>query len=189
MSELVREGKVRSIGLCEVSASALRAAHREHPIAAVQSEYSLWSRQVEGEVLPACRELGTPFVAFSPLGRGFLTGAMTKTQVKGLDPAVDLRAHLPRFQDQNVDTNFLLVEQLRALSARLEISMVQVALAWVLGKGRDVHVIPGSTSISHLTENFVAGRVGLPDSTAEEIESVFAPAAVAGDRYPPQLAR
>lgn len=187
MSELVRQGKVGAIGLCEVPAEAIRAAHREHPIAALQSEYSLWSRQVEFDVLPTCRQLGIAFVAFSPLGRGFLTGAMTKAEIQRLDPTVDLRARLPRFQEESVDANLRLVDRLRAIAARLDMPAPKLALAWVLAHGPNVHAIPGSTSVAHLTENFDAGRMQLPESVVEELGTVFAQGAVSGERYPTDL--
>jgi aryl-alcohol dehydrogenase-like predicted oxidoreductase len=180
MAELVRAGKVRHLGLCEVSARTLRRAHKVHPIAALQSEYSLWSRDVEREILPACRELGIGFVAYSPLGRGFLTGAVT-----GADslPADDARRAIPRFQGDNLARNVALLDDLRAIAARHGATSAQVALAWLLAQGPDIVPIPGTKRPTYLAENAAAVRLRL---SAEEIESLgraFAPDRIAGERY------
>src|SRR5262249_15865648 len=141
MADLVREGKVRYLGLSEAGPASLRRAHAVHPIAALQSEYSLWTREPERAVLPACRELGIGFVAFSPLGRGFLTGAVTA--IDALAPN-DVRRKLPRFQEDNLPRNAALLERLEAEAARQGCSATQVALAWLLAKGRDIVPIPGT---------------------------------------------
>lgn len=184
LGELIREGKAGAIGLSEVTGAALEAAHREHPISAVQSEYSLWSRDVERDVAPLCRNLGISFVAFCPLGRGILTGALSKQVIRGLDPAQDLRALLPRFQEEHLDKNLALVERLCHVAAKLGLEPAHVALAWLFSKGEDVHVIPGSTSRAHLTGNFEAGGMVLPEAALAELEAVFALSAVSGGRYP-----
>jgi aryl-alcohol dehydrogenase-like predicted oxidoreductase len=184
LAELVVAGKVRSLGLCEVSTALLRRAHAVHPIAAVQSEYSLWTRDVEKDVMQTCRELAIEFVAFSPLGRGFLTGTVGKEQIRNADPGLDLRTRLPRFSSENIDTNLLLLRQLEQAAAETNASMSQVALAWVLSKGEKVHVIPGTKQVRYLQENFAAREVSLSLRVIQELEQVFTSAAVQGLRYP-----
>jgi aryl-alcohol dehydrogenase-like predicted oxidoreductase len=184
LGELVRRGLVRAIGLCEVTAPTLRAAHATHPVAALQSEYSLWSRDVEAEILPACAELGIAFVAFSPLGRGFLTGALTSERLRDLDPAVDLRALLPRFSTENGDANLALVARFKALCGRLERTPAQVALSWILGRAATVHAIPGSTAHAHLTENFASLEAPLAPAVVAALDELFPPGVARGDRYP-----
>src|SRR5205085_1445317 len=141
MSRLVEEGKVRYLGLSEASAETIRRAHAVHPIAALQSEYSLWSRDVETDVLPACRELGVGFVAYSPLGRGFLTGQFQKPEDL---PENDRRRMFPRFQDENFQRNLRLVERVQEIAARKGCTPAQLALAWVLAQGKDIVPIPGT---------------------------------------------
>jgi aryl-alcohol dehydrogenase-like predicted oxidoreductase len=180
MAELVRQGKVRHLGLCEVSADVIRRAHDVHPIAAVQSEYSLWTRDPEKHVLPAIRQLGIGFVAFSPLGRGFLTGSLTNRE--SIAPN-DFRHSLPRFQPGNFDRNLKLVAHLEELAGRLGATAAQVALAWLLEHG--VTPIPGTRSIVHLEKNLAAVAVKLSRSDVEHLDAVFQPELVAGARYRP----
>ncbi|MCZ1008213.1 aldo/keto reductase [Streptomyces lydicus] len=180
MAELVAAGKVRHLGLSEASAATLRRAHAVHPIAALQSEWSLWTRDLEQEIAPVCRELGIGLVPFSPLGRGFLTGRYTS--VKGL-PESDLRRSQPRFADGNLDQNLAIVEQLDALAAQKGVSAGQLALAWVQHRGDDVVPIPGTRRVKYLEENLGALAIEL---TAEELAAIdaTAPAArIAGTRY------
>ena len=181
MGELVRQGKVLYLGLSEASAATLRRAQAEHPIAALQTEYSLWSRDVEAEILPATRELGVGFVAYSPLGRGFLTGRFSA--VSDL-PANDVRSDYPRFSRENFQHNLRLTERLRELAKRRGATAAQLALAWLLD--RDEHLVPlfGTTSRERLEENLGASAIELTAREREELESVFAPAAIAGARYP-----
>ncbi|MFG2531515.1 aldo/keto reductase [Streptomyces sp. NPDC048516] len=180
MAELVAAGKVRHLGLSEASAATLRRAHAVHPIAALQSEWSLWTRDLEQEIAPVCRELGIGLVPFSPLGRGFLTGRYTS--VKGL-PESDLRRSQPRFADGNLEQNLAIVEQLDALAAQKGVSAGQLALAWVQHRGDDVVPIPGTRRVKYLEENLGALAIEL---TAEELAAIdaAAPAArIAGTRY------
>lgn len=185
MAELVREGKVGAIGLSEVSADALRRAHAVHPIAALQSEYSLWTRDgEENGVLAACGELGIGFVPFSPLGRGFLTGKQFGTE--GLDKN-DFRHCLPRFQAQNLDTNRRLVEAVQQLADARGASAAQMALAWVMAQGEHVVPIPGARRIAHLEDNIAAVDIVLSEAELGDLNAVFAPGRVAGSRYPKRL--
>jgi aryl-alcohol dehydrogenase-like predicted oxidoreductase len=186
MAELVRQGKVRTIGLSEVSARTLRRAHAVHPITAVQSEYSLWFRDPEASVLPACRELGVGFVPFSPLGRGFLSGRVTN--VDALAPE-DLRRRVPRFQGVNFEHNMRLVDRLRAIAARRGCEASQLALAWLLAKSDDIVPIPGTKRRRYVEENAGAVSVELTPAEVAEIESVFTPDAGAGARYPEEMLR
>jgi aryl-alcohol dehydrogenase-like predicted oxidoreductase len=180
MSDLQRAGKVRAIGLSEVSAATLRRAHAVAPIAAVQSEYSLWTRNPEIAVLGACRELGIAFVAFSPLGRAFLGGALR--DVGGLD-AGDIRRTMPRFTPANHASNLGLLDGYAALAAEAGVSPAQFALAWVLGRGEHVLAIPGTTHLAHLRENVAAADVRLSPALAAQAEALFSPGRVAGSRY------
>jgi aryl-alcohol dehydrogenase-like predicted oxidoreductase len=182
MASLAEEGKVRFLGLSEVSAATLRRAHSVHPITAVQSEYSLWTRDPEQGVLPACRELGVGFVPFSPLGRGFLTG--TVRSVEGL-PAGDFRRTLPRFAPGNLERNLELADRLRAIAAERGCTPAQLALAWVLAQGDDIVPIPGTKRAKYLAENVAATSLRLPRRELETIGRLFGQGAVAGDRYPP----
>jgi aryl-alcohol dehydrogenase-like predicted oxidoreductase len=186
MSELVAEGKVRFLGLSEVSAATLRRAHSVHAITALQSEYSLWTRDVEAEVLPVCRELGIGFVPFSPLGRGFLTG-----QIKDASdfPADDMRRHLPRFQGENFRKNIELVEEVQKLAAEKNCTPAQLALAWVLAQGEDTVPIPGTKRRSYLEENVGALQVTLDASDMEKIDRIMPPDVAAGARYPEEMMR
>jgi aryl-alcohol dehydrogenase-like predicted oxidoreductase len=176
MAELVKEGKVRELGLSEASAATLRRAHKVHPIAALQSEYSLWERDVERQILPTCKELGITFVAYSPLGRGFLTG---KTgAVAGAD---DFRASLPRFSEENRAANERFVRAIDAVVARSGASRAQVALAWVLSKG--AAAIPGARKVTHLRDNAAAGDLELSAADLKFLDEECAPGSAAGGRY------
>ena len=181
MAGLVRAGKVRHLGLSEVSAATLRRAHAVHPIAAVQSEYSLWSRDVEAEVLPACRALGVGFVPYSPLGRGFLTGQLPSSTALAAD---DYRHSLPRFQPQAMAANGHLVAELQRLAAARGATAAQLALAWLLAQGEDIVPIPGARSLAHLEENVAAARIALSGSELAAIGAAFSAASVHGARYP-----
>jgi len=180
LSRFVEEGKVRTIGMSEVSARTIRAAHAVHPIAAVQSEYSLWTRNPELGVLDACRDIGAAFVAFSPLGRGFLADgvAADETFLDG-----DLRVPMPRFQGQAWSQNRRLLDPLRRIAAAHELTPAELAMAWVLAQGDHVHVIPGTRSTAHLAENFNAGRAALSAETLAELDSLINQTTVVGDRY------
>ena len=181
MARLVEAGKVRHIGLSECSAGTLRRACAIHPVAAVQSEYSLWTRDPEEHVLPACRELGVGFVPFSPLGRAILTGA-----IKGQDAVAgegDFRGTMPRFQGENLARNLGLVEALGELAAARGCTLGQLALAWLLAQGDDVAPIPGTKRTKYLEENAAAEAVELDERDLAELDALFAPGVVAGDRY------
>lgn len=181
MGDLVKAGKVRAIGLCEVSAETLRKAHTIHPIAALQSEYSLWTRDPEPSVLPACRELGVTFVAYSPLGRGFLTGAVTKSTELAEN---DFRRLSPRFQGENLDANLKLIEIVNHLAAEKRCTAGQLALAWLLHKGDDIVPIPGTKRIRYLEENVAAADVRLSAEDLARIDAVLPPGVAHGERYP-----
>ncbi|MDR7522831.1 MAG: aldo/keto reductase [Armatimonadota bacterium] len=184
MADLVRAGKVRFLGLSEVSAATLRRAHAVHPIAALQSEYSLWTRDPEPEVLPTCRHLGVGFVAYSPLGRGFLTGAVAS--VDDLAPNDRRREH-PRFLPDNIRRNRALVERLQAMARMKGCTLSQLALAWVLARGPEIVPIPGSKRRSHLEENVAALQVHLTAADLTALDEAVPPGAAAGERYPPAL--
>ena len=181
MAELVKAGKVRHLGLSEASAATIRRAHAVHPIAAVQTEYSLWSRDVEAEILPTCRQLGIALVPYSPLGRGFLTGAIRSADQ--LSPDDRRRIH-PRFQGENLDHNLALADALRALAEEWNYTPAQLALAWLLDQGEDIVPIPGTRSIGRLDENALAARIHLDDGRRERITALLQRHAVAGTRYP-----
>jgi aryl-alcohol dehydrogenase-like predicted oxidoreductase len=181
MAELVAAGKVRYLGLSEPSAATLERAHKVHPITAVQSEYSLWTRDPEDGFLDACTRLGIGFVPYSPLGRGFLTGAIRSPDDFGAD---DFRRHNPRFQGDNFAKNLALVEQVRALAAAKGCTPAQLALAWVLAQGAHIVPIPGTRRIKYLDENLGALDVRLDAGDLAAIDAVFPPDAAAGTRYP-----
>ncbi|MBN9524327.1 aldo/keto reductase [bacterium] len=182
MAELVRAGKVRHLGLSEAAPATIRRAAKVHPIAALQTEYSLWSREVEAEILPTVRELGIGFVAYSPLGRGFLTGQFK--QFKDL-PADDYRRNSPRFQGENFQKNLDLVTKVEELAAAKGCTPGQLALAWVLAKGDDIVPIPGTKRAKYLDENLGAAGVQLTADDLARIEAVFPSGAAAGSRYHP----
>jgi aryl-alcohol dehydrogenase-like predicted oxidoreductase len=180
MSELVQAGKVRYLGLCEAGAQTIRRAHRVHRITALQTEYSLWSRDVESEILPALRELGIGFVAYSPLGRGFLTGHIRRYDDLAPD---DFRRQVPRFQGENFQQNLELVERVTTIADSKGIAPSQIALAWVLAKGDDIVPIPGTTRRKHLEENVAALEAELSPTDIASLEEVMPPDIVAGTRY------
>jgi len=181
MSDLVREGKVRHLGICEAGAATIRRAHATHPLAAVQTEYSLWTRDVEAEILPLCEELGIGFVAYSPLGRGFLTGNIA--DVAALR-AGDARRNMPRFQGDNLRRNLQLVEELKAHAAAENCSAAQLALAWVLSRAPYIVPIPGTSHRHRLEENAAAPSLKISADTEDALLQVFAPGAASGLRYP-----
>ncbi|MEU6646210.1 aldo/keto reductase [Saccharomonospora sp. NPDC046836] len=187
MAELIGQGKVRYLGLSEAGAASIRRAHAVHPITAVQTEWSLWSRDIEDEVVPTCRELGIGIVAYSPLGRGFLTGRFTSAADFGEDDFRQQRQ--PRFADGNLEHNLALVESLRAVAADKGVTAGQLALAWVLHRGEDVVPIPGTKRRKYLEENVAALDIELTAADLAAIESAVPADAVAGDRYPAQAAR
>ena len=181
MAELVQHGKVRHLGICEAGAQTIRRAHAVHPISAVQIEYSLWSRDAEPEILPLCEELGIGFVAYSPLGRGFLTGT-----VSGPDTLAerDARRNMPRFQGENLQHNLALVEEVKAHAAAERCTPAQLAIAWLLSRKPFVVPIPGTSHIERLQQNAAAAALNLSADTEEALAHVFAPGAAAGTRYP-----
>jgi aryl-alcohol dehydrogenase-like predicted oxidoreductase len=182
LADLVKAGKIRAIGLSEVSAEQLRRAHAVHPVAALQSEYSLWSRELESEVIPTCRELDITFVAYSPLGRGFLTGAIKKPDNLAPD---DIRHTSPRFQGENFDRNQQLVQKISAFAAERGATPSQIALAWVLHQGDDILPIPGTKRIKYLEENVAAEAIALSPAELEQLAEIFPVGAAAGLRYDP----
>lgn len=185
LADLVRAGKIRSIGLSEVSAATLRRAHAVHPVAALQTEYSLWTRNPEIAVLDACRELGVAFVAFSPVGRGFLCGDLT--DVGTLD-AKDIRRGMPRFAPEAYAANLQLLAGYRAIAAEVGCTPAQLALAWLLHKGQDIIPIPGTTSVEHLHDDLGAVQVQLGSAVIERLEALINERTVVGNRYNPQNA-
>jgi aryl-alcohol dehydrogenase-like predicted oxidoreductase len=184
MAQLVREGKVRYLGLSEASPKTLRRAVKIHPIAALQTEYSLWTRDPEDEILPACRELGIGFVAYSPLGRGFLTGSFAKFEDL---PADDYRRNSPRFQGENFQKNLDLVRRVEEIAKEKGCKPSQLALAWVLAQGDDIVPIPGTKRRKYLEENVGALNVKLTPEDLRRIDEVFPRDATAGARYPEHM--
>ena len=184
MADLVKAGKIRYIGLSEAGVQTIRRAHAVHPVSALQSEYSLWSRDPEDEILPALRELGIGFVPYSPLGRGFLTG-----QLKSPDDfaADDYRRNSPRFQCENFTKNLALVERIKGIASRKGITAGQLALAWVLAKGDDIVPIPGTKRRRYLEENIAAGSVVINEVEMAEIIKALPKGAAAGERYPENM--
>jgi aryl-alcohol dehydrogenase-like predicted oxidoreductase len=180
MAELVAQGKVRFLGLSEAAPATVRRAHKVHPIAALQSEYSLWSRDPEDEVLPTVRELGIAFVAYSPLGRGFLTGQFRSPSDF---PEDDFRRFHPRFTGENFARNIALVEEIETMAADKGCTAAQLALAWVLAQGEDVLPIPGTKRRRYLDENIAALQVRLSSEDRERIDSILPPGAASGPRY------
>ncbi len=180
MAELVTAGKVRHLGMSEAAPATLRRAAKVHPIAALQTEYSLWSRDPEQEILATCRELGIGFVAYSPLGRGFLTG---RFQSPADIPEDDWRKHHPRFQGENFDRNLQLAETVKSIAAELGCTPAQLALAWVLAQGKDIVPIPGTKRLAYLEENLGAVSVHLTPETLNRINEAFPANATAGPRY------
>lgn len=181
MAELVREGKVRAIGLSEVSAKTLRQAHAVHPISAVQSEYSLWTRNPEIAVLQACRDIGASFVAFSPVARGWLTGQLHSVDQLNVK---DLRRAMPRFQIDGLSANRPLLDEFINIASELGYTPAQLALAWLLARGKEVIALTGTRSIEHLDENLAAVAIELAQSSQARLDALFVPSRVVGHRYP-----
>jgi aryl-alcohol dehydrogenase-like predicted oxidoreductase len=181
MGDLVRAGKIRYVGLSEASPETLRRAHAEHPVTSLQSEYSLWSREVESELLPACHELGIGFIAYSPLGRGFLTGAIRT--LDDLDDT-DRRRVFPRFMDDNLDANLALVDRITGLAGEKKCTPAQLALAWLLTQGDDIVPIPGTRRIARLEENAEAVELELSEEDLARIADAAPVGVAAGERYP-----
>jgi aryl-alcohol dehydrogenase-like predicted oxidoreductase len=184
MAELVKQGKVRYLGLSEASPQTLRRAVKVHPIAALQTEYSLWTRDPEREILSVCRDLGVGFVAYSPLGRGFLTGQFQKFEDL---PADDYRRNTPRFQGENFQKNLDLVKRVEEIGKEKGCKPSQLALAWVLAQGNDMVPIPGTKRRKYLEENVGALSVKLTKEDLRRIDEVFPPEAAAGQRYPEHM--
>ena len=179
VGELVREGKVRYFGMSEADAASVRRAHAVHPVTALQSEYSLWTRDLEAEVIPMLRELGIGLVPFSPLGRGFLTGSVKPDTV----PDGDFRSNMTRFKGEAGAQNYRLVQALEALAKQKGATPAQLALAWVLHQGDDFVPIPGTRRLDRLEENIAAAQIDLSPADLSAIESAFPKDAVAGGRY------
>jgi aryl-alcohol dehydrogenase-like predicted oxidoreductase len=186
MAELVKAGKVRYLGLSEAGPATIRRAHAVHPIAALQTEYSLWSRDPEDEILPTCRELGIGFVAYSPLGRGFLTGEYRTFEEFAPD---DFRRRSPRFQGENFQKNLDLVKQVEAMAREKGVKPSQLALAWVLAQGDDIVPIPGTKRRAYLEENAAAVGVTLSPEDLARIDEIAPKGVAAGERYPEQSLR
>jgi len=183
MAELVKEGKVRYLGLSECSAQTLRRACAIHPIAALQTEYSLWTRDVEAEILPACRELGVSLVAYSPLGRGVLTGTIVSSADLEKN---DWRHTVPRMQEENLKKNAALIEKLKEFATKKGVSPAQLALAWVLAQGPEVIALPGTRRRKYLLENFAAVNHSLSAEEVKEVNQIVEDSGVAGERYDPR---
>ena len=183
MARLVQEGKVRALGLSEVGATTLRRAHAEHPIAAVQTEYSLWTRNAEIAVLDACRDIGAAFVAFSPLARGVLTSAPPDVATLG---AKDIRRGMPRFAPEHWPTNLAVHAAAMALAQEAGAKLAQMALAWLLSRGEHVLAIPGTTRAAHLRENLAAADLAVAPAWLARLDALVNPCTVAGDRYSAQ---
>ncbi|MBC8104178.1 MAG: aldo/keto reductase [Cytophagales bacterium] len=186
MAELVTAGKVRFLGLSEASPKNIRRAAAIHPIAALQTEYSLWSRDPEDEILPTCRELGIGFVPYSPLGRGFLTGQIKAEADLALD---DFRRHSPRFQGENFNKNLLLVGKIEAIAREKGVTAGQLALAWVMAQGDDIVPIPGTKRRTYLEENAAASTMSLTADELRQISAALPQGGTAGERYAPQFLR
>jgi aryl-alcohol dehydrogenase-like predicted oxidoreductase len=183
MAQLVRAGKVRYLGLSEASPATIRRAHKVHPITALQSEYSLWERHVEKEILPTVRELGIGFVPYSPLGRGFLTGAIN--QKSDLSATDSRQQRYPRFAPEAFDKNQVLVERVKAIAARRGVKAGQLALAWILAQGEDLVPIPGTKRIKYLEENVAAVDIELTRGEVAELEAAVPASEIVGERYAP----
>lgn len=183
MSDLVQAGKVRYLGLSEAGAETIRRAHKTHPISALQTEYSLWSRDVEDEILPTCRELGIGFVPYSPLGRGFLTGQITSFEDLAED---DYRRYSPRFQGDNFQKNLDLVKRIQEIAKTKDCSPSQLALAWLLAQGEDIAPIPGTKRTKYLLENIGATQVTLTEAELKTIDEAAPKGSAVGERYAPE---
>jgi aryl-alcohol dehydrogenase-like predicted oxidoreductase len=180
MGELVRQGKVRHLGLSEAAPETIRRAHATHPIAALQTEYSLWSREPEEEILPTVRELGIGFVPYSPLGRGFLTGRFRKPEDL---PPDDFRRRNPRFEGENFERNLELVERVEEIAQEKDATPGQLALAWVLAQGEDLVPIPGTKRLRYLEENVAAAEIELSEEDLRRLDEAAPQGSAVGDRY------
>ncbi len=181
MADLVKEGKVRFLGMSEASANTIRRANKVHPVTALQTEYSLWTRDPEAEILTTVRDLGIGFVAYSPLGRGFLTGRFQSPDDFSEN---DFRKNSPRFQGENFQKNLQLVDKVKELAEGKGVTPAQLALAWVLSQGDDIVPIPGTTKIKHIQENIMAVDIELTDEELQQLEDIFPMDAASGLRYP-----
>jgi len=181
MKRLVEQGKVRYLALSEAGAQTIRRAHRVHPLVAVETEYSLWSRDVEAEILPVCRELGIGYMAYAPLGRGFLTAT-----IKSLDALIakDRRREHPRFLPENINKNNELLKSIEAIASAHKATPAQVALAWLLAQGQDIVPIPGTKRRNYLEQNLAAAEIQLGDAELAQLSAAFPPGVTAGTRYP-----
>jgi aryl-alcohol dehydrogenase-like predicted oxidoreductase len=186
MAELVREGKARFLGLSEAGEANIRRAHATHPISALQSEYSLWERNLEPTIIPLLRELGIGLVPFSPLGRGFLTGTATRAEEL---PERDFRRGDPRYQGENFDANMRAASVVREIAGRVQATPAQIALAWLLHKGPDIVPIPGTKRRRYLEENVASAELALSDAVMHELDAALAPGKVAGERYNEERAK
>jgi aryl-alcohol dehydrogenase-like predicted oxidoreductase len=184
MARLVTQGKARYLGLSEAAPATIRRAHAVHPIAALQTEYSLWTREAETEILPTCRELGIGYVAYAPLGRGFLGGKIRDLELLA---ATDARRRMPRYQAENLARNLTLLHTVDELARAKGCTPAQLALAWVLAQGRDIVPIPGTKRVVYLEENAKAAVISLSAEELDRLTHAFPPGAAAGDRYPPAL--
>lgn len=183
MAEIVKDGKARHIGLSEASAETIRRAHAVHPISYIEQEWSLWARDIEEEIVPTCRELGVKIVAYSPLGRGFLTGSIRDRNDGSLDPH-DYRLISPKFAEGNLQENLKLVDAVQAIANRRGITVGQLALAWLHAQGDDVIPIPGTSNPKHFDQNYAALNIALSTEELNEINEIFRPDAAKGERYP-----
>lgn len=183
MRDLVLEGKARHVGVSEASAGVIRRAHAVHPIYCIEQEWSLWSRDIEAEIVPTCKELGIKIVAYSPLGRGFLTGTLRTRDDPNIDPSDYRFKANPKFQTGNFESNLELVDSVQALADRKGITVGQLALAWLHAQGDFVIPIPGTTSTHHFDQNYAARHIQLTTEELAEINDIFHPEASKGDRY------
>ncbi|MBP2671334.1 MAG: aldo/keto reductase, partial [candidate division NC10 bacterium] len=184
MALLVKQGKARYLGLSEAAPSTIRRAHAVHPIAALQTEYSLWTRETETQILPTCRELGIGYVAYAPLGRGFLGGKIRQAEALS---DTDHRRRMPRYQADNIVRNLKLLDVLDQLALVKGCTPAQIAIAWVLAQGIDIVPIPGTKRVSYLEENAGAAEISLTTEELGRLSHAFPPGAAAGDRYPPAM--
>jgi aryl-alcohol dehydrogenase-like predicted oxidoreductase len=181
MKRLIEQGKVRFLGLSEAGPATIERAHQVHPITALETEYSLWSRDVEGEILSTCRRLGIALMAYSPLGRGFLTGSITSTNALG---EKDGRRNQPRFRPENIENNARLLNPMRSIAADKNVSVAQLALAWVHAQGQDIFPIPGTKHVKYLEENVAALSLQLSPQDLQALNDIFTRDAASGSRYP-----
>lgn len=187
ISELIGKGKVGAIGLCEVTSETLKLANNIHKISALQSEYSLWTRDIEDNVINTCIDLDINIFAFSPIGRGFLSGKISKEYIQNTVSEVDFRANLPRFNGENYDKNMSLVNKMKEISDSLGIQASQLAISWILAKNDNIIAIPGTKQEKYLHENFKGAEIVLDKNTIDKLDTIFKTDSVSGDRYPTQI--